>query len=172
VNGPPQVGALILPAALSLMTDPGMKRARSLSNDILIVKHFREHLRALAVWKALDLLYLADVQPITNRDAKVLGLTSKGAWRWLSRLRQLQMLEKRGQSYRASPYSKELLRSVSALFRGAVAGEFPEDADPRIKDMLRFAREGTESLYDRGKLDQAAYEERLKLIHEIEADPR
>ena len=154
------------------MTDPGLKRARNLSNDILIVKHFREHLRAIAVWKALDLLYLADVQPITNRDAaKVLGLTSKGAWRWLSRLRQLGMLEKRGQTYRASDYSKELLRSVSALFRGAVRGEFPEDEDPRVKELARFAREGTESLYERGRLDQAAYEERLKLIKEVESAP-
>ncbi len=100
------------------MTDPARTHARNLSNDILIVKHFREHLRAIAVWKALDHLYLADVQPITNRDAvKVLGLTSKGAWRWLSRLRQLGMLEKKGQTYRASPYSKDLLRSVSAFIR-------------------------------------------------------
>ena len=59
----------------------------TVTQDIALIRHFREHLGVLSDGKALDLLSLASVSTITNTDArKVLGLGRAGAWLWLSRL--------------------------------------------------------------------------------------
>ena len=82
-----------------------MKQAiETVTQDIALIRHFREHLGVLSDRRALDLLSLASVTT-SHQQGREGGAQARraGAWVWLSRLTKLGMLEKRGQSYRASP---------------------------------------------------------------------
>ena len=138
---------------------------------MLVVRHFRPHLEAISDAKALDLLYLAQVnETITNADVRSALHTKRGgAWVWLARPTELGLLEKRGHTYRASDYSRELVACVSQVFRGAVRGEFPESfgngtARSIPPELFTIAAEGVEALYERGRITQEEHARRMKLV--------
>ena len=149
------------------------RRSESFQQNAVVLRAFREHLKALSKPKCLDLLVLADLRPVTNADVRrTLGLGARGsAWRRLSSLTTLAMLDKREDGYRLSTYGKELVASIASVFQGAVKGrwELPGADRKASEELLRFAKEGTEALYQRGRIDQAEYEKRKKLISEAGA---
>jgi hypothetical protein len=137
---------------------------------MLIVRHFHLHLEAISDQRVLDLVYLAQTKPITNSDVQsALHMKRGGAWVWLDRLTEPGLLEKIGAGYIASDYSRELISSVSQVFRGAVKGEFPEPAPSIPREIITIAREGVEAQYERGRLSQEEYNRRLRLIDGAEA---
>jgi len=141
------------------------------SQDIALVKHFRDHLAALSDQRVLDLLSLAAAEPITNTEARsVLKVERNVAWIYLSRLVQLGMLDKRGQVYRASDYAADLLSATSLTFRSVLNGKVPEVDPGRLPNLLALARQGADLLYERGKIDQEEYTKQLKFLKEAERD--
>jgi hypothetical protein len=142
-----------------------------MTQDIALIKHFREHLAVLSDPRALDLLSLAATEPITNTEARsVLKVGRNVAWIYLSRLVQLGMLEKRGQVYRASNYAADLLYATSLTFRSVLNGKVPEVDQGKLPNLLALARQGLEILYERGKIDQEEYAKQLRFLKEAERD--
>ena len=142
-----------------------------MSQDIALVKHFRDHLAALSDQRVLDLLSLAAAEPITNTEARsVLKVERNVAWIYLSRLVQLGMLDKRGQVYRASDYAADLLSATSLTFRSVLNGKVPEVDPGRLPNLLALARQGADLLYERGKIDQDEYDKQLKFLREAGRD--
>lgn len=132
------------------------------SETILVIKGFRAHLLAVADPAVLDLLYLAQIRPVTNSDVRAaFRLQRSGAYKRLNALRELGLLEERDHAYRTSEYGARLTDAVIRLFKAAMGGNWdqPETIpaqsrpNPRaLKELLTIAREGTESLYGRGRL--------------------
>jgi hypothetical protein len=136
-----------------------------------MVKHFRTHLAAISNPKVLDLIYLAGTQSIGNAEARsLLKMKRTAAWAWLARLTQLGLLEKRGNTYRATEYALTLMASMSLSFRSIATGtpqNFHRDTHS-WRDVLKLASEGLELLYARGRMDQPEYARQQKLIRELE----
>jgi hypothetical protein len=114
--------------------------------------------------------------PVTNEDARaVLKVGRRGTYYWLSELTRLTMLEKKGQRYRASPYSKALMMAVSTVFGSLVMGKIPEPQVAAIhgknalgwNTVLQTATEGLELLYARGRIDESERMRRQKIIDEF-----
>ena len=141
----------------------------TLTQDIALVKHFRDHIAAISDLENLDLLSLAATKPITNAQARAVFKSGRnGAWLRLSNLVRLGMLEKRGQFYRASPYASSLLYATSLTFRSVLNDIVPSVAPGVLPRLLEIAREGLEFLYARGKIEQHEYAERLRFLREVE----
>jgi hypothetical protein len=147
------------------------------NQNILVLKHFREHLAILSEPRALELLSLANTMPITNKDARtVLKVGRNGAYYWLGILTRLTMLEKRGQAYRASPYSKDLLAAASITFGSLLMGKMPQTVAASAisrenasawSTVLQTAADGLELLYSRGRIDQSERARRQKMINDL-----
>jgi hypothetical protein len=146
------------------------------NQNILVLKHFREHLAVLSEPRVLELLSLANTISITNVDARtVLKVGRNGAYYWLGILTRLSMLEKRGQTYRASPYSKSLVEAASLTFRSLVLGKMPQTATAAINrenvsawsTVLQTASDGLEMLYSRGRIDQSERARQQKIIDDL-----
>jgi hypothetical protein len=160
------------------------------NNDVIFLKHFREHLAILSEPRLLELLSLANTMPVTNKDARVLLKVGRnGAYYWLGNLVRLGMLEKRGQTYRVSPYSMSLVAAASLTFRSLVSGKMPQVATtttavlPTTREdvaawttILQTASEGLELLYSRGRIDQSERARQQKMINvlrlELDDAPR
>ncbi len=146
------------------------KQVRSVTQDIALVKHFREHLAALSDPRTLDLLALASVKPITNAEARqILKLGRNRAWVNLSDLVKLTLLEKRGHAYRASPYAEHLVAALSLTFQSVLAGKMPNIQGPGWAEVLRLASDGVRMSYERGKIDQSEFARRDRMLKEMEA---
>jgi hypothetical protein len=146
------------------------KQVKSVTQDIALVKHFREHLAALSDPETLDLLALASVKPITNAEARhTLKLGRNRAWAKLSALAKLTLLEKRGQSYRTSPYAENLVGALSLTFQSVLAGKMPNVQGPGWARVLRLASDGLRLAYDRGKMEQDEYLQHERFLKEMEA---
>lgn len=145
-------------------------QVKSVTQDIALVKHFREHLAALSDPGLLDLLAIASVEPINNGDARrILKLGRNRAWAKLSALVKLNFLEKRGQAYRASPYAENLVGAISITFQSVLAGKMPTIQGPGWAEVLRLASEGVQMSFDRGKTLQSEYSRQQKLLKEMKA---
>jgi hypothetical protein len=141
----------------------------TVTQDIALIRHFREHLAMLSDQRVLDLLSLASVTQVTNKDVRaVFKVGRAGAWVWLSRLTRLGMLEKRGQSYRASPYSEKLISTTSLTFQSVLTGRTPRPQGQNWTEALRLASEGVRMSYERGKIDQAEYAAKGRMLKELE----
>jgi hypothetical protein len=146
------------------------KQVKSVTQDIALVKHFREHLAALSDPRLLDLLALASLEPITNEDARrMLKLGRNRAWANLSDLVKLSLLEKRGHAYRASPYAENLVGALSLTFQSVLAGKMPNIRGQGWAEVLRLAFDGVETSYMKGKTQQGEYQQQMKLLKEMEA---
>jgi hypothetical protein len=142
----------------------------TVTQDIALIRHFREHLAVLSDQRALDLLSLASVTQVTNKDVRdALKLRRAGAWVWLSKLTALGMLEKRGQSYRASPYTTNLISATSLVFRSVLNGKTPQLNTHAWSEALRLASDGVQMLYARGRIDQAEFTRQSRMLKELEA---
>jgi len=126
--------------------------------------------------RLLELLSLANTVPMTNEDARtILKVGRNGAYYWLARLTGLDMLEKRGQAYRASPYSKSLVAAASLTFRSLVEGKMPQTPTSPInrdnlsawRTVLQTTADGLELLYSRGRIDQSERARRQKIIEDL-----
>ena len=138
-----------------------------------MLKAFREHLAALSEPALLDLLAIAEMNQISNADVrKILRLRTRGsAWRWLRRLSRIKMLEKRGNGYRTSTYGRELVSTLSSVFKAAMRGRwaFVDGNHEASARLLEIAEEGTEKLYERGLIDEEEYRSRSRLIRDFKA---
>lgn len=151
--------------------------ALSFNQSIIVLKHFREHFAMLSEPRVLELLSLANTMPITNEDARaVLKVGRNGAYYWLGILTRLTMLEKRGQTYQASPYSKSLVAAASLTFRSLVMGKMPQAAASAPVNgenvsawsaVLQTAADGRELLYSRGRIDQSERARLQKTINDL-----
>jgi len=148
------------------------------NGNIFVLKSFRHHLTILSEPRLLELLSLANTMPITNEDARtVLKIGRNGAYYWLGILTRLTMLEKRGQQYRVSPYSKNLVTAASLTFRSLVQGKMPQTATAvgainhenasAWSTVLQTAADGLELLYSRGRIDQSERGRRQKMIDDL-----
>jgi len=147
------------------------------NQSIIILKHFREHMAILSEPRVLELLSLANTMPITNKDARtVLQVGRNGAYYWLGILTRLAMLEKRGQTYCVSPYSKSLIATASLTFRSLVMGKMPQTSTASAinrenvsawSTVLQTAADGLELLYSRGRIDQSERARRQKMIDDL-----
>ena len=147
-----------------------------MAQDLLVLKAFRAHLKVISQERLLNLLMLADARPIANADVKrILGLKSRvSAWRWLAKLVELNMLEKKGNLYRISPYSSDLIAAISQTFRSAFKGKMEgfgatESAQQVPQEVLGYAMEGTQIMYERGLITESEFENRLKVISKAES---
>ena len=146
------------------------KQVKSVTQDIALVKHFREHLAALSDPEILDLLALASVKPITNAEARqILKLGRNRAWVNLSGLVRLTLLEKRGHSYRASPYAEHLVAALSLTFQSVLAGKMPNIQGPGWAEVLRLASDGVEMSFAKGRIQQSEHVQLEKFLKEMEA---
>jgi hypothetical protein len=153
------------------------ENALDFNQNILVLKGFLQHLAILSEPRLLELLSLANTMPITNEDARaVLKVGRRGAYYWLSELTRLTMLEKRGQAYRASPYSKDLLAAASITFGSLLMGKMPRTATavainrenvPAWSTVLQTAADGLELLYSRGRIDQSERARQQKMINDL-----
>jgi len=145
-------------------------KVRSVTQDVALIRHLKEHLYALSDQRVLDLLSLATVKPVTNADARpIFGLGRAGTWSWLSRLVNLGMLEKRGQAYKASPYSENLIEAVSITFQNVLSGKVPTVRGQAWTEALKLASEGAETEFQRGKTDQTEHARQVRMLKELEA---
>jgi hypothetical protein len=143
----------------------------TVTQDIALIRHFREHLALLSDERVLDLLTLASLSAVTNREARsAFKVGRAGAWVWLSRLTRVGMLEKRGQSYKASPYAEKLFGTVSLTFQSLLTGKTPKLQGQNWSDALRLASDGLRMSYERGKIDQAEYARQGRMLKELEAE--
>jgi hypothetical protein len=143
----------------------------SITQEIALIRHFREHLAVLSDEKALDLLALASLKTINNADARsVLKVGRAGAWLWLSKLSKLGLLEKRGQSYRASPYFEKLVSTTSLTFQSVLTGKPPKTQGSGWAEALRLASEGVKMAYNRGTIDQRELDTKTRMLKELEAE--
>jgi hypothetical protein len=94
----------------------------------------------------------------------------------LSELTKFTMLEKRGQAYRASPYSKDLLAAASITFGSLLMGKIPQTLPAAAinrenvsawSTVLQTAADGLELLYSRGRIDQSERARQQKLIGDL-----
>jgi hypothetical protein len=161
---------------IALATTPrAEENTLGFNQSVHLLKSFKQHLAVLAEPRLLELLSLANTMPITNEDARaVLKVGRRGAYYWLSELTRLTMLEKHGQTYRASPYSKALMATASATFGSLMLGKAPKvpaPVDPKsvpaLSTVLQTAAEGLEVLYSRGRIDQAERARRQKVIDDL-----
>jgi hypothetical protein len=143
----------------------------TVTQDIALIRHFREHLEVLSDQRVLDLLSVASMTRVTNKDARTIFKVGRaGAWVWLSRLTGLGMLEKRGQSYKASPYVEKLISTVSLTFQSVLTGKTPTSIQgPGWAEALRLASEGVKLAYERGKIDQSECNAKTRMLKELEA---
>ncbi len=150
-----------------MLSSTGVK---SVTQDLALIRHFREHLYALSDEKVIDLLSIATIKPVNNTDARsVFRVGRAGAWFRLSRLVDLGMLEKRGQAYRASQYSEKLIEAISVTFQSVLTGRAPQLQSPGWTEALRLASDGARMSYERGKVDQAEYTRLCRMLKELEA---
>jgi len=155
---------------------PAEENVLDFNQSIIVLKHFREHLAVLSEPKLLELLSLANTIPTTNQDARaLLKVGRNGAYYWLGILTRLAMIEKRGQTYLASPYSKSLVAAASLTFRSLVQGKMPQTAIAPVNrqnlsawsTVLQTAADGLELLYSRGRIDQSERARRQKIIEDL-----
>ena len=145
-------------------------RVDSVTEDLALIGYFRDQLAALSESKVRDLLALAASTNISNKDARsVLKVGRVGTWYWLDKLTKLTMLEKRGQYYRASRYTSELVHALSLTFRSVLNGKLPnvEDSEAFSK-VISLAFQGLESLYDTGKIDPEEYKRTKNMLKDLE----
>jgi hypothetical protein len=144
----------------------------SLTQDIALVKHFRDHISALSDPRILDLLSVASARPVNNADARaILKLGRTGAWFWLDRLNKLSMLDKKTtQLYRTSAYSSDLVYALSLTLRSVLNGRIPkvEDNHEAFLEILRLASDGLEILYERGRIEQDEYDKKRRTLKTFE----
>jgi len=146
------------------------RQVKSVTQDIALIAHFREHLEAISVQENLDILAIASVKPISNAEARrVLKLGRNRAWARLSDMVRLTLLEKRGHTYRASPYAENLVGALSLTFQSVLAGKLPQIQGPGWADVLKMASEGMTMAYERGKIDRAEFTRRDRMLKELEA---
>jgi hypothetical protein len=153
------------------------------SDDLLVIKHFREQLKEISEPAVLDVLFLAHVEPITNEDVRsIFKLGRKGTWKRLARLTTLGFLERKRQEYETTEYSRRLVAATSLLFRNAVRGDLSASFDvggdrnvvadnaitTGLKEILQVARDGNECLHSRGRINDEAHERNRKLIATME----
>lgn len=158
------------------------RRQRSISSEeLLVLKGFRAHLKAVAEPSVLDLLFLAQIRPVTNQDVReAFKVKRSGAYKRLNALKELGLLEKRDDEYRTSEYSGRLIHSTSQLFRGAMKGNFPEAAPQptelstldkvRIMEVCKIVEKDSDYLYDRGVLQEEERDKRRKLASQVRAE--
>jgi hypothetical protein len=145
-------------------------KVKSVTQDIALIRHFKEHLYALSDQRVLDLLSLASVKPVSNAEVRpIFKVGRAGAWFWLSRLVTLGMLEKRGQAYKATRYTENLIEAVSITFQNVLSGKVPTVQGPGWAEALRLANDGIKMSYERGRIDQAEYARQGKMLKELEA---
>ena len=144
------------------------------NQNVILLKHFREHLAVLSKPWLLELLSLANTMPLTNQDARaILKVGRNGAYYWLGKLTRLGMLEKRGQKYRISQYSMSLIAAASLTFRSLVLGKTPQtaivdhDNITAWRTVLQTAAEGVELLYFKGRIDQSERSRQQKMINDL-----
>jgi hypothetical protein len=148
-----------------------MKRftTETVTQDIALIRHFREHLAVLSDQRVLDLLSLASVTQVTNKDVRTIFKVGRaGAWVWLAKLGRLGMLEKRGQSYRASPYTEKLVGTVSLTFQSVLTGKTPAVQGQNWAEVLRLATDGVRMSFERGKVDQSEYSAKTRMLKQLE----
>ena len=154
------------------------------SEDLLVVKGFRAHLAALADPSVLDLLYLADIKPVANPDVReAFKVRRSGAYKRLTALKELGLLEERNRVYRTSEYAARLIGAASQLFRGTIKG-FPYNSTSaeasssplstldkmRVVELCRLVAETADYLYNRGAIKEEEKDRRQKLASQVRAE--
>jgi hypothetical protein len=157
----------------------GEEKILGFNQNVILLKHFRGHLAILSEPRLLELLSLANTTPVTNEDIRtLLKVGRNGAYYWLGKLTRLNMLEKRGQTYRISPYSVSFVAAASLTFRSLVSGKMPRAATAAVignnitawSTVLQTAAEGLELLYSRGRIEQSERARRQKMIDDLRLD--
>ena len=133
------------------------KKLSEFNENLKLITHFRVSLRELADPDSLRLLSVLDSEAFTNADVrKYLGIRRKKAWVILSRLSGLQILEKRGYTYRMATGTYDLVGALASSLRGLVGGAPPSDSN-LSKLLSQFGPEFVEWAYAKGKIDQVQF---------------
>ena len=139
-----------------------------LKESLQLVKHFRLQFHALSDEVTLRLLETFVGTPFTNGEVRALfGVNRQATWAHLSELVQLGLIEKRGHTYRVSPFTDEFVSTVADTLRSLLTGEQPPVRDAASADLLRLAGQGIEALYVKGKIQQQEYFEYMKKLGEL-----
>ena len=139
-----------------------------LKEGLQLVGHFRLQFHALSDESTLRLLDTFVGTPFTNGEVRALfGVNRQATWVRLSELVQLGLVEKRGHTYRVSPFTNEFVCTVADTLRGLLTGVKAPIRDAASADLLRLAGQGIEALYVKGKIQQQEYFEYMKKLGEL-----
>jgi hypothetical protein len=139
-----------------------------LKESFQLVRHFRLQFHALSDEATLRLLETFLGTPFTNGEVRALfGVNRQATWAHLSELVQLGLIEKRGHTYRVSPFTNDFVSTVADTLRSLLTGDQPPVRDAASADLLRLAGQGIEALYVKGKIQQQEYFEYMKKLGEL-----
>src|SRR5712691_5240963 len=148
-----------------------LKQKSTLENvkeSLQLVRHFKLQFHALSDEATLRLLETFLGSPFTNGEVRALfGVNRQATWVRLSELVQLGLVEKRGHTYRVSPFTNEFVCAVADTLRGMLTGGQAPVRDAASADLLRLAGQGIEALYVKGKIQQQEYFEYMKKLGEL-----
>lgn len=131
------------------------------------MRHFRLQFHALSDEATLRLLETFLDTPFTNGEVRALfGVNRQATWTHLSELVQLGLIEKRGHTYRVSPFTNKFVSMVADTLRSLLTG-VPSVGGAASADLLRLAGQGIEALYVKGKIQQQEYFEYMKKLGEL-----
>ena len=139
-----------------------------LKQSLQLVRHFRLQFQALSNESTLRLLDAFLGTPFTNGEVRALfGVERQATWTRLSELVQLGLVEKRGHTYRTSPFANQFLCAVADTLRSLLTGGEPLPRDAASADILSLAGQGVEALYAKGKIQQREYYEYMRKLGEV-----
>ncbi len=142
--------------------------SEDLKQSLQLVRHFRLQFHALSDEATLRLLDVFLGTPFTNSEARaLLNVKRQATWARLSELVQLGLIEKRGHTYRVSPFTNQFVSTVADTLGSLLTGGQPSVRDAASADLLRLAGQGIEALYVKGKIQQQEYFEYMKKIGEL-----
>ena len=148
-------------------------KASGLARDVELLRYFRRQLEVLSDDRALEIVKTFGSASFTNRQARpLLGTTRQGAWFWLAKLVELGFLEKRGNSYRASPGAGGLIAAVSSAFRGLLTSKVLLENKVVAEEVMRLARQGVELMYAKGLIQPADVSRHQKMLADLEKEFR
>jgi len=133
-------------------------KSAAFEQGLEVLRHFRNQVALLGDSRTLEVLGFVGPEPFTNGDAReVLAVKRQASWKRLSQMCEAGLIQKRGHSYRITPFTREFVESLSSALASLITGKPPARLDQASLKSLEAALEGLEALYARGRLTQEEY---------------
>jgi hypothetical protein len=141
------------------------EKGTNFGQNLELIRHFREHFAILSDVKAIEMLKVFASSSFRNHEARaLLGTSRQATWERLARLVELGFLEKRGQTYKVSPYAKAIVSASSTALRSLLTYKVLAENRSAANELLSLATQGLELMYAKGLIqpvEQARYQRLL-----------